>query len=217
MAPQLRLAVRASVKKQGFYFLLYIRTHVDLGLLRSQLDTRFFAVGDRLLYRPVVDSTNVLAMRIAHEGLDEGVVVLTDSQTAGKGRQGRRWVDVSGRNVLSSTLLRPLFPPQLLVMIASLAVVNAIAETCGTSAIIKWPNDILIEDRKVAGRLDTGADSGCAAGARAVRVRTLRLAGGHSIHVVHAFAGHSGRRFGIGAQGRQVDVLRDSTGRSRGP
>ncbi len=126
---------------------------LDLGLLRGQLGTRFFAVGDRLLYRPVVDSTNVLAMRIAHEGLDEGVVVLTDSQTAGKGRQGRRWVDVSGRDVLSSTLLRPLFPPHLLVMIASLAVVNAIAETCGASATIKWPNDILIEDRKVAGIL----------------------------------------------------------------
>jgi BirA family transcriptional regulator, biotin operon repressor / biotin---[acetyl-CoA-carboxylase] ligase len=126
---------------------------LDLGLLRSQLGTRFFAVGDRLLYRPVVDSTNVLAMRIAHEGLDEGVVVLTDSQTAGKGRQGRRWVDVSGRDVLSSTLLRPFFPPHLLVMIASLAVVNAIAETCGISATIKWPNDILIEGHKVAGIL----------------------------------------------------------------
>jgi len=121
--------------------------------LQSQLGSQFFGVGNRLIYVPVVDSTNTLAMQLAQEGSEEGVVVLTDSQTAGKGRQGRRWIDVSGRNVLSSTLLRPLFPPHLLVMVASLAVVNSIAETCGVSATIKWPNDVLIGDRKVAGIL----------------------------------------------------------------
>ena len=126
---------------------------LDIEVLRRQLDTRFFAIGDRLLYLPVVDSTNVLAMQLAHQRLDEGVVVLTDSQTAGKGRQGRHWVDMSGCNVLASTLLRPLFPPHLLLMISSLAVVDAIAETCGVSTTIKWPNDILVESRKVAGIL----------------------------------------------------------------
>ena len=55
--------------------------------------------------------------------------------------------------MLSSTLLRPLFPPHLLVMIASLAVVDAIARSCGVPATIKWPNDVLIGDRKVAGIL----------------------------------------------------------------
>jgi len=126
---------------------------LNIEVLRRQLDTRFFAVGDRLLYLPVVDSTNVLAMQLVHQRLDEGVVVLADSQTAGKGRQGRQWVDVSGCNVLASTLLRPLFPPHLLLMISSLAVVDAIAETCGVSTTIKWPNDILVENRKVAGIL----------------------------------------------------------------
>lgn len=126
---------------------------LNIEVLRRQLDTRFFAIGDRLLYLPVVDSTNVLAMQLVHQRLDEGVVVLTDSQTAGKGRQGRHWVDVSGCNVLASTLLRPLFPPHLLLMISSLAVVDAIAETCGVSTTIKWPNDILVENRKVAGIL----------------------------------------------------------------
>ena len=80
-------------------------------------------------------------------------MVLTDNQTAGRGRQGRRWVDVPGRNVLSSILLRPLFPPHLLVMLASLAVVDSIAETCHIHATIKWPNDVLIGERKVAGIL----------------------------------------------------------------
>jgi len=133
---------------------------LDVEALRQQLDTRFVGVGDRLLYFPVVDSTNTVAMQLAHERPEEGVVVLTDSQTAGKGRQGRQWVDVSGWNVLLSTLLWPLFPPHMLVMVASLAVVNTIAETCRISANIKWPNDVLIGERKVAGILiETSHDS----------------------------------------------------------
>lgn len=92
-------------------------------------------------------------MQLAQEGSEEGIVVLTDSQMAGKGRQGRRWVDVAGKNVLSSTILRPLFPPYQLVMLASLAVVDAIYATCGATATIKWPNDVLIGESKVAGIL----------------------------------------------------------------
>lgn len=126
---------------------------LDIGELRRCLDTHLFGVGDKLYYRPTVDSTNTIAMRFAHDRLDEGVVALADNQTAGKGRQGRRWVDVFGCNVLASTLLRPVFPPHFLVMIASLAVVDAIAVTCGLAATIKWPNDVLIGDKKVAGIL----------------------------------------------------------------
>jgi len=92
-------------------------------------------------------------MQLAHEQPDEGLVVLTDSQTAGKGRQGRRWLDVPGCNVLMSIVLRPSFPPHLLVMMASLAVVDAIVSVCDAHAVIKWPNDVLIEERKVAGIL----------------------------------------------------------------
>lgn len=126
---------------------------LDVDALHSLLETRFVGVGDRLLYVPEVGSTNTLAMRLAHERLEEGLVVLTDSQAAGKGRQGRRWIDTPGCNVLSSTVLLPLFTPHWLVMIASLAVVDAIAQTCGIQATIKWPNDVLIEDRKVCGIL----------------------------------------------------------------
>ncbi len=126
---------------------------LNIEIIQRQLDTQFFGIGDRLLYLPLVDSTNAVAMQLAQERSEEGVVVLTDSQTAGKGRLGRRWVDVSGCNVLSSTLLRPLFPPHLLIMVASLAVVDAIARTTGIAATIKWPNDVLIRDRKVAGIL----------------------------------------------------------------
>ncbi|MEO8971113.1 MAG: biotin--[acetyl-CoA-carboxylase] ligase [Ktedonobacteraceae bacterium] len=134
---------------------------LDIEEIRCQLETQFFGVGERLLYLPTVDSTNTRAMQLAHKRPQEGVVILTDSQTAGKGRLGRRWVDVSGRNVLCSTLLRPVFPPYLLVMLASLAVVDAISETCAVSTSIKWPNDVLIGNRKVAGILiETSHDAG---------------------------------------------------------
>ncbi len=126
---------------------------LDVDQLQHRLDTVFFGIGKRLVYLPTIDSTNTFAMKLAREGSEEGVVVLTDSQTAGKGRLGRRWVDISGRNAISSTVLRPIFPPYLLVMIASLAVVDGIAETCGVAASIKWPNDILIGTHKVAGIL----------------------------------------------------------------
>jgi BirA family biotin operon repressor/biotin-[acetyl-CoA-carboxylase] ligase len=133
---------------------------LDIEALQSNLQTQFFGIGDRLLYLPTVESTNTLAMQLAYERPKEGLVVLTDSQTAGKGRRGRRWVDVPGRNVLLSILLRPLFPPHMLVMITSLAVVDAIADICHVAAVIKWPNDILVGDHKVAGILiETNHDS----------------------------------------------------------
>jgi BirA family biotin operon repressor/biotin-[acetyl-CoA-carboxylase] ligase len=99
-------------------------------------------------------------MQLAQQGFTEGVVLLTDSQVAGKGRQGRQWVDVSGCNVITSLILRPHFAPHVLVMLASLAVVDAIAQLCQVTATIKWPNDVLIAERKVAGILiETSHDS----------------------------------------------------------
>jgi len=130
-----------------------VSRRLDIAKLQQILDTNILGIGDRLLYLPIVDSTNTLAMKMALQGSQEGMVVLTDSQTAGKGRQGRQWVDMTGYSALSSTILRPLFPPHLLVMIAALAVVAAIANTCRVAATIKWPNDILIGGRKVAGIL----------------------------------------------------------------
>ena len=133
---------------------------LNLEALQRNLQTEYFGVGERLLYLSTVESTNNLAMQLAYEGPEEGLVILTESQTAGKGRRGRRWVDVPGCNVLMSIVFRPLFPPHILVMITSLAVVDAITDICQVVASIKWPNDVIIEDRKVAGILiETSHDS----------------------------------------------------------
>lgn len=127
--------------------------HLDVHLLQDLLDTSVFGIDDHLVYLPSVDSTNTLALHMAQNGSREGVVVLTDNQKAGRGRLGRQWLDRSGCNALTSTILYPLFPPYFLVMMASIAVVEAIAETCDVTATIKWPNDVLIEDKKVSGIL----------------------------------------------------------------
>lgn len=133
---------------------------LNLEALQRNLQSQYFGVGDRLLYFTSVESTNTLAMQLAYERPEEGLVILTDSQTAGKGRRGRRWVDVPGCNVLMSMLFRPLFLPHMLVMITSLAVVDTIADICQVEAAVKWPNDVLVGDRKVAGILiETSHDS----------------------------------------------------------
>ncbi len=126
---------------------------LDVDTLRASLETQIVGVGNHLVFVPEVASTNILAMQLAHERSEEGLVVLANSQTAGKGRQGRRWIDTPGCNILSSTVLLPQFPPHLLVMLASLAVVDAITRTCGVQTTIKWPNDILLEDKKICGIL----------------------------------------------------------------
>lgn len=129
-------------------------TALNITLLQQQLATTFFGRRKRLHYVPILDSTNTVAMKMAQEEIaDEGFVILADSQTAGRGRLGRQWVDTFGYNVLSSTVLKPRFPLSLLVMIASLAVVDTIDAVCKVTASIKWPNDVLIEERKVSGIL----------------------------------------------------------------
>ncbi len=133
---------------------------LNIESLQTQLTTHVLGIDDRLLYKPEVDSTNTLAMQLAGSRSDEGLVVLTDNQTAGKGRLGRRWVDVAGLHVLSSIVLRPAFPPHLLVMLASLAVSDAISDVCGLDASIKWPNDVLVHEHKVTGILvETSRDT----------------------------------------------------------
>jgi BirA family biotin operon repressor/biotin-[acetyl-CoA-carboxylase] ligase len=87
--------------------------------------------------------------------LHEGAVAVTEHQTAGRGREGRPWQDAAGRALLFSVLLRPRpgFPLPQLSLVGGLAVAEAIEHVSGADARIKWPNDVLVADRKVAGIL----------------------------------------------------------------
>jgi BirA family biotin operon repressor/biotin-[acetyl-CoA-carboxylase] ligase len=105
------------------------------------------ALGQPHLHHASIGSTNDRARELAAAGAPHGAIVTADEQTAGRGRRGRSWVTPPGQALLLSVLLRD--PPALLTHRAAIAV----AESCGEPAQIKWPNDVLIGDRKVAGIL----------------------------------------------------------------
>ena len=103
------------------------------------------------------NSTNDVVEKLARDGVPEGVVVFAESQTQGRGRLGRRWLSPSRRGLWFSVLLRPRqLRPQAatqLTVAAATSLVRAIREQTGIEAGIKWPNDILVNGRKVAGVL----------------------------------------------------------------
>jgi BirA family biotin operon repressor/biotin-[acetyl-CoA-carboxylase] ligase len=107
-------------------------------------------LGHPRLHLRSTDSTNERARRLAVLGAPHGTVVTASRQTAGRGRQGRTWVAPEGRALLSSILLR--HPPRLLPLAAGLAVASVV----GPEARVKWPNDVLLDGRKVAGILVEG-------------------------------------------------------------
>jgi len=96
------------------------------------------------------DSTNTLARHFAARGLPHGTLVTAGEQSAGRGRQGRGWSAPPGSSLLCSWVIRE--PAKLLSLAAGIAV----AEVCGDDARLKWPNDVLIDGRKVAGILVEG-------------------------------------------------------------
>ena len=101
-------------------------------------------------------STNDVIEKLARDGVGEGVVVFAESQTRGRGRLGRKWLSPLGKGLWFSVLLRPDLRPQAatqLMVAASVSVARAIQEQTNLSPEIKWPNDILIRGKKVAGIL----------------------------------------------------------------
>src|SRR5262245_65946060 len=99
-------------------------------------------------------STNDLVEKLARDGAKEGVVVFAESQTKGRGRLGRHWVSPKGKGLWFSILLRPKLRPQAATQLtigAATAVVRALRRQTGIRTDIKWPNDILVNGRKLVG------------------------------------------------------------------
>ena len=110
-------------------------------------------IGKRFLYYQEVGSTMDDARRLAEEGVEEGLVVMAERQTAGRGRFGRNWVSGS-ENIHLSVLFRPALEvlPEL-TMISAVAVARSIRKTTALDPRIKWPNDVLVDGKKVSGIL----------------------------------------------------------------
>ena len=142
-----------SVNNKG-YCLKGIPDVMNQAEIKSQLISKW--LGQRLDYFPCLDSTNTYLKEIAGKGAPHGSVAVADHQTAGKGRLGRSWSSPTGCSVYMSYLLRPDIAPvhaSRLTIVAALATTRAIEEVTGLSAEIKWPNDIVINKRKVCGIL----------------------------------------------------------------
>ncbi len=113
-------------------------------------------VGQNLVFLDIVDSTNNEAKRRAEQGAPDGTLVVALEQNAGKGRRGRSWVSSNGGGVWMSLLLRPQIPPEcasMLTLVAAMAVEAAIRRVSGLEGQIKWPNDVVLEGKKVCGIL----------------------------------------------------------------
>ena len=114
-------------------------------------------IGTPRVHARRIDSTNDRARELASRGAPHGTLVTADEQTAGRGRQGRSWTAPAGSAVLMSLVLRDLEERHALVpLAAAVAVSEACEETAGVSCRVKWPNDVWIDGKKVAGILVEG-------------------------------------------------------------
>ncbi|MFQ6002908.1 MAG: biotin--[acetyl-CoA-carboxylase] ligase [Candidatus Zixiibacteriota bacterium] len=122
--------------------------------IKKNLKTKI--VGKKFFSYRKVGSTNMIGFRLAETGAEEGTLIVADEQTRGKGRMGRSWYSPPGLGLWMSLILRPDIAPFKapgLSICAGLALAQTILETTGIKAKIKWPNDCLIDGKKVGGIL----------------------------------------------------------------
>ncbi len=119
-------------------------------------------IGREILFFEQIDSTNTVVHGQALQGAPEGLVVLADAQSQGKGRRGRNWISPPGLNLYFSVLLRPPVAKEkiaLLTLMAGVACAEGLRRAVDLEIKIKWPNDLLIREKKVAGILSEGEPS----------------------------------------------------------
>lgn len=143
-----------SLPSRGYRFIAPPDDLSDLELGAGHSAKR---IGRRIVCVRETGSTNQLAFRMAEEGAGDGTVVLAEMQTGGKGRLGRRWESPPGVNLYCSVILRPPILPATapqLTFLSAVAVARAIESVTRLQPRIKWPNDVLVHERKVAGLLN---------------------------------------------------------------
>ncbi len=161
---------RAAIWKRisalkGMGYVIDARQNMGYRLMRSpdiltpeeiqyRLGTKI--VGSEVRYYPVLESTNAEAFRLASEGGKDGLVIVTDHQTGGKGRLNRTWFSFRRQSLSLSIVLRPKVVPYVATMLtymAGIALYETIYAITAVKPALKWPNDILMSGKKVAGIL----------------------------------------------------------------
>lgn len=142
-----------AVSNRGYYLSqnkeLYNAQEIEDGLGTKWL-------GKQVYFYKEIDSTNACIRRLAAEGAPEGTLAVAEAQSAGRGRRGKEWTSQEGVGIWMSLLLRPDISPNqtpLLTLLTGLAVCKAIQKTTDLPVKIKWPNDILIDGKKICGIL----------------------------------------------------------------
>ncbi|MFE8702211.1 biotin--[acetyl-CoA-carboxylase] ligase [Cytobacillus sp. FJAT-54145] len=142
-----------AVRRKG-YRIVKTPENVTADDIRLGLKTKF--IGQSIHYKESVDSTQKIAHRLAYDDAPEGTVVIAEEQLLGRGRMDRAWHSPKYSGIWMSIILRPNLPipkaPQL-TLLTAVAVVQAIEEITSLSPQIKWPNDILMNGKKVTGIL----------------------------------------------------------------
>ena len=140
-------------RKEG-YKLIKVPDNLSPVEIAAGLPCKF--LGSRIYSYKSISSTNIIAQDLAKSGYPEGTLIVTDTQTKGKGRLGRKWHSPSGKGLYFSVILKPNLPPDRiagLALVTGLAVVRAIGDITGVKTKTKWPNDVLYKSRKIAGIL----------------------------------------------------------------
>ena len=139
------------------------RLPVELAEALARAAGRLGHFGTEVVWYPEVSSTNDIAVSLADHGAAEGLVVAANAQTAGRGRHGHCWSSPAGAGLYVSAILRPdPAVAALLTVAAGVAIADGIESATGLRVQLKWPNDIYVESRKLAGIL---AEAGSAGGA----------------------------------------------------
>jgi BirA family transcriptional regulator, biotin operon repressor / biotin---[acetyl-CoA-carboxylase] ligase len=149
-----KLGVRVKGQRSTGYFLEKVPDVLTPDLLRKRMKGNVF--GKRVFHFFKTDSTNRVAMELGYAGEPEGTVVLAEAQTAGRGRSGRSWHSEKGTGLYFTVVLRPRLSPAqapLLTMLAGISAQTAITAQTGMAPELKWPNDLLLNGKKVGGIL----------------------------------------------------------------
>src|SRR5256885_10926349 len=148
------VGVRVKGKPNTGYFLERVPDILTPDMLRQRLKGSMFAKRIHHFFR--IDSTNRVAMELGYAGEPEGAVILAEEQTAGRGRAGRSWHSERAAGIYVTLLLRPKISPvqaPLLTMMAGLSAYTAIHAQTGFQPDLKWPNDLILNGKKLGGVL----------------------------------------------------------------
>lgn len=128
--------------------------------IKELLSTSF--IGKEIIYIDSVDSTNSYGKRMAEDDFTDGTVIIAEEQTSGRGRLGRSWVSPKGKGIWMTIMLKPDIKPDQasqITLIAAMAVLKGIKAICDMDIMIKWPNDIVVNGKKICGILtEMGAE-----------------------------------------------------------